>query len=157
MENQWTSYHSQQNLSGWWFGCHEFGIFPEILGFDYHPKRRTHIFQRGGYTGPPTRYFLNAKDWPWRWHDAEERDLPTRLGFGSHVGAPCLHAMTPLGVPQASPSRFYPANQSGRCMKMSRWASCHPQMAHISTSMSIWRFPFRHRDCHRGTPSSHPF
>ena len=39
-------------------GCHEFGIFPWIyiyihiliLGFDYHPKWRTHIFQRGGPT-----------------------------------------------------------------------------------------------------------
>ena len=21
------------NDMGWWFGCHQFGIFPEILGF----------------------------------------------------------------------------------------------------------------------------
>ena len=27
-----------------------FGMFPEILGFDYHPNWRTHIFQRGGPT-----------------------------------------------------------------------------------------------------------
>ena len=29
---------------------HEFGIFPLILGFDYHPNWLTHIFQRGGLT-----------------------------------------------------------------------------------------------------------
>ena len=31
-------------------GCHQFWCFPEILGCDYHPKWRTHIFQRGGPT-----------------------------------------------------------------------------------------------------------
>ena len=25
-------------ITGWWFGCHEFGIFPLILGFDDHPN-----------------------------------------------------------------------------------------------------------------------
>ena len=37
-------------ISGWWFGCHEFGIFPLILGCSHHPNWRTHIFQRGGPT-----------------------------------------------------------------------------------------------------------
>ena len=31
-------------------GCHEFCIFPEILGCDHHPNWRTPIFQRGGPT-----------------------------------------------------------------------------------------------------------
>ena len=33
----------------WWFGCHEFGIFPEKLGCCHHPND-FHIFQRGGPT-----------------------------------------------------------------------------------------------------------
>ena len=32
------------------FGCHEFGIFPFLLGISNHPNWRTHIFQRGGLT-----------------------------------------------------------------------------------------------------------
>ena len=31
-------------------GCHQFLIFPEILGCDHHPKWRSPIFQRGGPT-----------------------------------------------------------------------------------------------------------
>ena len=31
-------------------GCHEFCIFPLILGCCHHPNWRTHIFQRGGPT-----------------------------------------------------------------------------------------------------------
>ena len=37
-------------FSGWWFGCHQFFIFPEILGCIHHPNWRTHFFQRGGST-----------------------------------------------------------------------------------------------------------
>ena len=36
--------------TGWWFGCHEFYMFPLILGMSIHPNWRTHIFQRGGPT-----------------------------------------------------------------------------------------------------------
>ena len=36
--------------TGWWFGCHQFGIFLFILGWFHHPNWRTHIFQRGGPT-----------------------------------------------------------------------------------------------------------
>ena len=38
-------------------GCHEFGIFPEILGFDYHPNGRTHIFSEGWPNHQPDSYF----------------------------------------------------------------------------------------------------
>ena len=40
-------------------GCHEFGIFPEIWGFDHHPNWRTHIFQRGGEKPPTSLSSLN--------------------------------------------------------------------------------------------------
>ena len=45
--------NSNPRISGWWFGCHFF-IFPLILGFDYVPNWRTHIFR--GVAQPPTRY-----------------------------------------------------------------------------------------------------
>ena len=35
-------------------------IFPEILGIYNHPNWRSHIFQRGGYTGPPTSLSSSA-------------------------------------------------------------------------------------------------
>ena len=38
---------SENKATGWWFGCHEFYIFPEILGISHHPNWRSHIFQRG--------------------------------------------------------------------------------------------------------------
>ena len=38
-------------------GCHQFFIFPEILGFDYHPNWRSHIFQRGGKKPPTSRVY----------------------------------------------------------------------------------------------------
>ena len=42
-------------IPGWWFGCHQFFIFPFILGMSNHPNWRSHIFQTGGEK-PPTRY-----------------------------------------------------------------------------------------------------
>ena len=35
--------------TGWWFGCHEFCMFPEILGISHHPNWQTHsnLFQDG--------------------------------------------------------------------------------------------------------------
>ena len=38
-------------------GCHQFFMFPEILGFDYHPNWRSHIFQRGGEKPPTSRVY----------------------------------------------------------------------------------------------------
>ena len=43
-------------------------IFPLILGFDYHPNWRSHIFQRGG-DKPPTRWNRTRKQWGiWGYH-----------------------------------------------------------------------------------------
>ena len=37
-----------QPPTGWWFGCHQFLAFSQImLGCDYHPNRRTPSFFRG--------------------------------------------------------------------------------------------------------------
>ena len=41
-------------------GCHQFGIFPEILGIS--SSQLTHIFQRGGYTGPPSSSCQKCND-----------------------------------------------------------------------------------------------
>ena len=50
------------HVAAWWFGCHQFGIFPFRLGgnviipIDFHIF---HIFQRGGvYNHQPGRHFL---------------------------------------------------------------------------------------------------
>ena len=40
-------------------GCHEFWMFPLILGCDYHPNWRTHIFQVG-VAQPPTRWVFSV-------------------------------------------------------------------------------------------------
>ena len=46
--------------TGWWFGCHQFEIFPLILGCIHHPNWRSHIFQRRG-PGPPTSWVCLKK------------------------------------------------------------------------------------------------
>ena len=45
------------------FGCHEFGIVPWILGFDYHPNWL--IFFRG-VAQPPTRWSFTTCTWFWK-------------------------------------------------------------------------------------------
>ena len=53
----WDLDLSSLDMASWLVvtGCHQFGIFPFILGIANHPNWRTHIFQRGG-PGPPTRF-----------------------------------------------------------------------------------------------------
>ena len=45
----------EKHSSGWWFGCHEFGIFPFLLGMSLVANWRSRIFFRG-VAQPPTRY-----------------------------------------------------------------------------------------------------
>ena len=40
--------------TGWWLGCHQLIIVPEILGISSSQLTNKQIFQRGG-PGPPTR------------------------------------------------------------------------------------------------------
>ena len=46
---------------GWWFGCHQFFIFPEILGISSSQLTNSIIFQRGG-PGPPTRGLFEVEN-----------------------------------------------------------------------------------------------
>ena len=70
---------------GWWFGCHQFGIFPLILGISNHPNWRTLIFFRGVFQ-PPTSFprFFSGLAWPRRSRqvslarlDLSDADLPS--------------------------------------------------------------------------------
>ena len=46
-------------LTGWWFGCHQFSIFPEIYWeLCHHPNWRTNIFFRGVARPPTSGRFL---------------------------------------------------------------------------------------------------
>ena len=52
MISQWLSLAEGRIFkSGWWFGCHQFGILSrkKKWEFHHHPNWRTHIFQRGGH------------------------------------------------------------------------------------------------------------
>ena len=49
------------SITGWWFGCHQFGIFPEILGIIIIPIEKIHILQRGS-NQQPVKYSLNPGD-----------------------------------------------------------------------------------------------
>ena len=42
-------------IMDWWFGCHQFFIFPLILGISHHPNGLSLIFFRGVGFKPPTR------------------------------------------------------------------------------------------------------
>ena len=48
--------------SGWWFGCHQFGIFPEILGISSSLNWRSHIFQDGVAFKPPTSHLFSKSE-----------------------------------------------------------------------------------------------
>ena len=82
------SHDSRQTSTGWWFGCHDFGIFPEILGFCHHPNWRTHIFQVGVVEKPPTSYVnVYPRVYPW-WrltglhHRIHSGFFPCSVGWG---------------------------------------------------------------------------
>ena len=53
----------------WWFGCHQFSIFPDkILGFIHHPLIDEVIFFQRGGPGPPTsldysQIYFNQQHW----------------------------------------------------------------------------------------------
>ena len=62
LSNQWCVFIQQcffmfKTIAGWWFGCHQFGIFPLRLGFRLS-SQLTHIFQDGVALAQPTRLFL---------------------------------------------------------------------------------------------------
>ena len=78
-----------------------FGIFPWILGVDYHPNWRTYIFQRGG-PGPPTRYFLEQH------FEKGPSSLEIR---GLHAAHSMHHSMHFLG--QDSPTATFGAQKYG--------------------------------------------
>ena len=70
--NPWGTFLSSTYLVG---GLVAIFYFPINIGF-MSSSQLTHIFQRGGYTGPPTRYILHrfCDGWPysvdasWPWH-----------------------------------------------------------------------------------------
>ena len=54
--------YSKYIVSGWWFGCHQFFIFPEILGILSSQLTKSYFSGRGG-PGPPTSSILNGSTW----------------------------------------------------------------------------------------------
>ena len=48
---------SWETMTGWWWMVAMNFIFPLILGCDYHPNWRTHIFQRGSPTTNQTWFY----------------------------------------------------------------------------------------------------
>ena len=48
-------------MTGWWFGCHQFGIFPEILGISSSQLTNSY-FSEGWLNHQP------GNDWYWDWY-----------------------------------------------------------------------------------------
>ena len=67
------------SIPGWWFGCHQFGIFPEILGCFHHPNWRSHIFQRGFSQAPTSHSFNTTKSCKQRNESYDSDDLGVSL------------------------------------------------------------------------------
>ena len=49
-------FHGSTHFSGWWFGTSI--LFSHILGISSSQLTNSNLFQRGGYTGPPTSFSL---------------------------------------------------------------------------------------------------
>ena len=73
-------------MTGWWFGCHEFSIFPLILGMS-SSQLTDHFFQRGGPTTNQIISSMTSKPMTSKPHPLSHASSEV---FGDQVDAWCL-------------------------------------------------------------------